>query len=202
MDILMGIVMIAIGVALMGFGLLMLYRFYWLIYALLGAALGVWFANLFPAFSTGIWPWIFGAGGAVIFALLSRLLFAFRGVLLGLLGGAVVGLAFASLFGLGNFLAFVFAVVGAIIGLFLMPLFFDPFVIAVTAIGGSALVMDGIVKIIPGLDMFNRSSGEIVPIIIWIVLMAVGVGWQFRNIANWVERKLHDALVSSAKLSR
>jgi hypothetical protein len=119
--------------------------------------------------------------------------------LLGIAGGALVGLAVASAFGWGTFLAIILAVIGAVIGMFLVPLFIDPFIIAITAIGGAALVMDGLYKLIPSLDMVNRSAistGSWVPLVIWIVLTAVGLGWQFSNIRKWVNAQIRDAILA------
>jgi hypothetical protein len=197
-DILLALLMIGAGLGIMGFGIFLFYAFRPLFYALLGWAGGVWFASLFTGSTTGFLPFVFGIVGAVILALLSSYLAPFARLLLGIAGGASVGLAIASVFGWGGFLSVILAVVGAFIGMFLVPLFFDPFIIVVTAIAGSALLMDGIFKLIPGLDMVNRSAistGSLVPLIIWIVLAAVGLGWQFRNIGKWVNAVVRDEIL-------
>jgi hypothetical protein len=83
--------------------------------------------------------------------------------------------------------------------MFLVPLFFDPFIIVVTAIGGAAMVMDGILKILPNLDLVNRSTistGNWIALVVWIVLAAAGLGWQFANIRKWVNAQVRDAILA------
>jgi hypothetical protein len=191
------LLIIGTGIGIMGFGIFLFYTFRPLFYAFLGAGIGYWFASLF-GWTTGFLPIMFALAGAIILALLSNFLAPFAQLLLGIAGGAMVGLAIASAFGWTGFLAFALAVVGAVIGMFLVPLFFDPFIIVVTSIAGAALVMDGLHKLIPSLDMVNRSTiatGGVVPLVIWIVLTAVGLGWQFANIKKWVNARIRDEIL-------
>ena len=197
-DILVALLMIGTGIGIMGFGIFLFYTFRPLFYAFIGAGIGLWFAGLF-GWTTGLLPFIFALAGAIILALLTNFLAPFARIMLGILGGVLVGLAIASAFGWGTFLSLALAVIGAVIGVFLVALFFDPFIIVVTAIGGAALVMDGIHKLIPGLDMVNRSTiatGGWIPLVVWIVLTAVGLGWQFANIRKWANAQIRDAILA------
>ena len=199
-DILVALLVIATGVGIMGFGLFLFYAFRPIFYAFLGAGIGVWFASLLTGSTSGFLPLLFGLGGAIILALLSNFLAPFARLLLGITGGVMVGLAIASAFGWGTFLAIILAVVGAVIGIFVVAIFFDPFIIVVSALAGSALVMDGVNKLIPSLNMFNRgaiSTGDLVPLIVWIVLFAVGLGWQYANIKKWVNTQIREQILLS-----
>jgi hypothetical protein len=199
-NILLGLLMIGAGVGIMGFGLFLFYTFRPLFYAFLGAGIGVWFASLFTGSTSGFLPVVFGIAGAIILALLTNFLAPFARLMLGIVGGILVGLAIASAFGWGTFLAIVLAVIGAVIGVFAVAMFFDPFIIAVTAIAGAAMVMDGVVQIIPGLNMFNRatiSTGSWLPLVIWIVLAAVGLGWQLSNLRKWVNTVIREQILAN-----
>ena len=72
----------------------------------------------------------------------------------------------------------------------LVPLFFDPMIIVGSSFSGAALVMDGIYMIVPlglFLDRTNAAgNGNFLAIVTWIVLGAVGLGWQLANLRKWV----------------
>ncbi len=56
---------------------------------------------------------------------------------------------------------------------------------------GAALVMDGALLILPFLAfLLDRSGaaplGRFLPIVVYIVLGAAGMGWQFVNLRRWV----------------
>jgi hypothetical protein len=77
-------------------------------------------------------------------------------------------------------------VVGAIIGAIIVPRYFDAFVIVASALGGAAIVMAGAHGLFPGVGLFDRVAGGFMPALLTIVLSAVGIGWQFKNIAAWI----------------
>jgi hypothetical protein len=85
-----------------------------------------------------------------------------------------------------NVLGAVLAVVGAIIGAIIVPRYFDAFVIVASAFGGAAMVMAGAHWLFPGVGLFDRAAGGFMPALLTIVLSAVGIGWQFKNIAAWI----------------
>ena len=73
--------------------------------------------------------------------------------------------------------------IGAIIGASIVPRYFDAFVIFASAFGGAAMLMAGAHSLFPGVKMFDRASGGLVPAIVTIVLTLIGISWQFKNIA-------------------
>ena len=60
------------------------------------------------------------------------------------------------------------------------------FIIAATAFSGAALVMAGAHLARRGAGLFDRAAGGILPTLMTLGLTVVGIGWQFRNIAEWV----------------
>jgi hypothetical protein len=72
-------------------------------------------------------------------------------------------------------------------GGFLVPRFFDLFVIGASAISGAALVMTGADHIVPGSAAFDRAAGGVLPALLTIVLAVAGVMWQRSNIAKWTQ---------------
>jgi hypothetical protein len=198
-DIIMTFLAIAVGIGIMGFGLFIFYAFLPLLYALWGFGLGTWIGSLFTGSTSGFLPVVLGIALGAVMGLAAYGLKPFVRMLLGLLGGATVGLAIASAFAWGPLLSIILAVVGAGIGFFVVPLFMDPFIIVVSAIGGSALLMDGVNKLLPNLALSDRSliaSGSFLPLIVWIVLTAVGLGWQFKNIGKWINRAVRDEVLA------
>ena len=72
----------------------------------------------------------------------------------------------------------------------LVPLYFDPMIIVGSSFSGG-LVMDGALLILPFLAfLLDRSGaaplGRFLPIVVYIVLGAAGMGWQFVNLRRWV----------------
>ena len=68
-----------------------------------------------------------------------------------------------------------------------MPRFFDIFVIAASAVSGAAMVMTGANHILPGLGLFDRAAGGVMPSLVMIILAAAGISWQRYNIEKWVQ---------------
>jgi hypothetical protein len=75
------------------------------------------------------------------------------------------------------------ALVCGVIGGFLVPRFFDLFVIGALAVSGAALVMIGAHHIFPGVGVFDRAASGAVPALLTIVLAIAVVAWQHSNIA-------------------
>lgn len=192
MHLVNGAFLIIIGLGAMGFGLFLFYALLPLFYAFFGVGVGFWLGALItgnPLGSTGIIELVLGLIGGVLFAGAAYFLEPFRRILLGIgLGGLVAG-AIAGAFGWVGVLGVALMLVGSIVGALLTLVFFDPFIIFATAFAGASLIMDGLFIIIPQLDMLDRTqiqSGQFLPTVIWIVLAAVGLGWQFMNISKWV----------------
>jgi hypothetical protein len=108
--------------------------------------------------------------------------------LLGISGGAAVGLALASVFGwdhgTSGVLAFILTVFGAIVGASVVPRYFDAFIIGASAFGGAAMLMAGAHTLLPGVALFDRASGGMLPAMMTVILAVLGVGWQYKNIAT------------------
>jgi hypothetical protein len=60
---------------------------------------------------------------------------------------------------------------------------FDAFVIVASAFGGAAMLMAGAHSLFPGVRMFDRAAGGLVPTIVTFVLTLIGISWQFKNMA-------------------
>ena len=87
-----------------------------------------------------------------------------------------------------GFLGALFMIGGAVIGAGITLIVFDAFIIVASAVGGAGLAMDGLHLIFRSLDMVDRSTisdGAVAPLIIWVVLGALAMAWQFKNIERW-----------------
>ena len=186
MSMLGAILLILAGLAIMAYGIFIFYAWLPLLYGLFGLEIGLLLGRSLTG-DTGVLAIILGAVGAVIMFGASYFLEPYRRILLGLSAGAAVGLGFAAVFGLDHFmggvLGIVLAVIGAIIGASIVPRYFDAFVIGASAFGGAAMLMAGAHSLFPGVRMFDRASGGLVPAIVTFVLTLIGISWQFKNIA-------------------
>jgi hypothetical protein len=189
MSVIGALLLILAGLAIMAFGIFLFYAWLPFLYGLFGLEIGLILGQWLTG-DIGLLAIILGIVGAVILFGAAYFLEPYRRVLLGLSAGALVGLSIASFFGLDHFvggvLGAVLAVVGAIIGAILVPRYFDAFVIVASAFGGAAMVMAGAHWLFPGVGLFDRAAGGFMPALLTIVLSAVGIGWQFKNIAAWV----------------
>jgi hypothetical protein len=189
MSLLAGVLLIIVGLGVLGFGLFLFYGLLPLFYALAGLGIGLLLGEALTG-NFGLIAIVLGILGAVILGGASYSLEPYRRILLGLSGGALVGLAIASWFGLdglvGGFFGAILGVVGGVIGAVVVLSFFDPFIIASSAIGGAIMVMTGAHLILPTVNLFDRSTGGFWPSLITLILALIGVGWQYRNITKWV----------------
>ena len=189
MSVLGAILLILAGLAIMAFGIFLFYAWLPFLYGLFGLELGLLLGRSLAG-DVGLVAIILGIVSAVILFGAAYFLEPYRRILLGLSAGALVGLSIASVFGLDHFvggvLGVVLAVVGAVIGAIIVPRYFDAFVIVASAFGGAAMVMAGAHWLFPGVGLFDRAAGGFLPTLLTFVLSAVGIGWQFKNIAAWV----------------
>jgi hypothetical protein len=189
MSLLAGVLLIVVGLGVLGFGLFLFYGLLPLFYALAGLGIGLLLGEALTG-NFGLIAIVLGILGAVILGGASYSLEPYRRILLGLSGGALVGLAIASWFGLdglvGGFFGTILGVVGGVIGAVVVLSFFDPFIIASSAIGGAIMVMTGAHLILPTVNLFDRSTGGFWPTLITLILAVIGVGWQYSNITKWV----------------
>jgi hypothetical protein len=189
MSLLAGVLLIIVGLGVLGFGLFLFYGLLPLFYALAGLGIGLLLGEALTG-NFGLIAIVLGVLGAVILGGASYSLEPYRRILLGLSGGALVGLAIASWFGLdglvGGFFGAILGVIGGLIGAVVVLSFFDPFIIASSAIGGAIMVMTGAHLILPTVTLFDRSTGGFWPSLITLILALIGVGWQYSNITKWV----------------
>jgi hypothetical protein len=189
MSLLAGILMIIVGLGVLGFGLFLFYGLLPLFYALAGLGIGLLLGEALTG-NFGLIAIVLGVLGAVILGGASYSLEPYRRILLGLSGGALVGLAIASWFGLdglvGGFFGAILGVIGGLIGAVVVLSFFDPFIIASSAIGGAIMVMEGAHLVLPSVHLFDRSTGGFWPTLITLILALIGIGWQYSNVTKWV----------------
>ena len=187
------ILLVFAGLGIMGFGIFLFYAWLPFFYGLFGLEIGLLLGKSLTG-DMGLLAIILGIVGAVILFAASYSLEPYRRILLGLSAGAAIGLSIASVFGFdhlaGGLLGTISAVVGAVIGAMIVPRYFDTFIVVASALGGAALVMAGAHLLFPGLALFDRSAGGVLPGLFTIVLTAVGIAWQLRVVASWVRHEV------------
>lgn len=195
MNILLGILLVVWGIGLMAYGLWIFYALLPLWYGLFGGVLGFvvgsWLTGSGNGWFGNVLTWVFAIGGAAIFAGLAYQLEPFRRVLAGLLMGFSLGSLLAVIFGGGMFFTMLFGGVGALIFAVLVPLFFDPMIVVGSSFSGAALVMDGLFLILPFLGFLldrtnSATNGNILAIVTYVVLGAIGLAWQMSNLRRWI----------------
>jgi hypothetical protein len=193
MSLLFALLMIASGFAIMAFGLFLFYAWLPLLYALVGLDVGLLLGRTLTG-DMGTTAIVLGVIGAVALGAASYFLEPYRRVMLGVFGGVLFGLSVSAAFGFegwfGGLFGWVLALVCGVIGSVLVPRFFDLFVVCASAVSGAAMVMTGAHLLFPGMGLFDRAAGGVLPTIITIVLAVVGVGWQRKNIAKWAQLAL------------
>jgi hypothetical protein len=127
----------------------------------------------------GLFAIVLGIAGAVILFCSAYFLEPYRRILLGIAGGAAVGLAVASVLGLdhaiGSVFGIILAVLGAIVGASVVPRYFYAFVIGASAFGGAAMAMSGVHSLFPGVGLFDRASGGLLPAMLTLALSVIGI---------------------------
>jgi hypothetical protein len=190
MSLTFGLLMIASGLAIMALGLFLFYAWLPLLYGLIGFDIGLLLGRTLTG-DVGATAIVLGVAGAVILGAASYFLEPYRRILLGFSGGVLFGLSVAAAFGLDSLLGGVFgrilALVCGVIGGLLVPRFFDLFVVGASAVSGAAMVMIGAHHILPGVGLFDRAAGSVLPALLTLVLAVIGLSWQFSNIAKWTQ---------------
>jgi hypothetical protein len=189
MSVLGATLLVLAGLAIMGFGIFLFYAWLPFLYGLFGLEIGLLLGRWLTG-GIGLVAIIFGIVSAVILFCAAYFLEPYRRILLGLSAGAMVGLSIAAVFGLDHFLGgvigVILAVVGAAIGAIIVPRYFDAFVIVSSAFAGAAMVLAGAHWLFPGVGLFDRAAGGLMPALELFVLSVIGIAWQFKNIAAWV----------------
>jgi hypothetical protein len=189
MSVLGATLLVLAGLAIMGFGIFLFYAWLPFLYGLFGLEIGLLLGRWLTG-GIGLVAIIFGIVSAVILFCAAYFLEPYRRILLGLSAGAMVGLSIAAVFGLDHFLGgvigVILAVVGAAIGAIIVPRYFDAFVIVSSAFAGAAMVLAGAHWLFPGVGLFDRAAGGLLPALELFILSVIGIAWQFKNIVAWV----------------
>jgi len=189
MSVLGATLLVLAGLAIMGFGIFLFYAWLPFLYGLFGLEIGLLLGRWLTG-GIGLVAIIFGIVSAVILFCAAYFLEPYRRILLGLSAGAMVGLSIAAVFGLDHFLGgvigVILAVVGAAIGAIIVPRYFDAFVVVSSAFAGAAMVLAGAHWLFPGVGLFDRAAGGLLPALELFVLSVIGIAWQFKNIVAWV----------------
>jgi len=190
MEFSFGVLLILCGLAIMAFGLLIFYAWLPVLYGLFGLDIGLLLGQWLTG-EVGLLAWILGLIGAVILFGATYALEPFRRVLVGFSGGVLITLSAVYLLDadhvIGGFLGTATVIAGGLIGALIVPRIFNSFIIAASAFGGATLAMAGAHLVLPGVVWFDRLAGGLPPRLITIVLTAIGIGWQLRNVEKWVE---------------
>ena len=183
--------LIVVGIAAMGFGLMLFYALLPLFYALFGIGVGYWLGSLITSTPPGEMSFIkslFAGGGAILFAAGAYFFEPFRRILIGIGLGSLLGALIASALGLTGFLGVTIMAIAAVLGAFVTLAVFDTFVVVASAFGGAGLIMDGVHLLFRSWTLFDRSAiadGALAPLVIWLVAGAIAMGWQFMNVDKW-----------------
>jgi hypothetical protein len=191
MYIVNGILLILVGLGAMGFGLMLFYALLPLFYAFFGVGVGYWLGSLLSGAPEGEMSFvkvIFAVSGGALFAGWAYFFEPIRRILVGIGLGSLLGGLIASALGLTGFFGVLIMIVGAVVGAGITLAVFDTFIVVASAFGGAGLAMDGGHLIFRSLDILDRAAiaeGAITPLIIWVVVGAIAMGWQFMNIERW-----------------
>jgi hypothetical protein len=191
MNTLDGIFLVLVGAMSAGVGLLLFYTLLPLFYAIFGIGAGYWLGVILtaaPAGEMSVIKTIFAIAGGTLFATFAYLLEPYRRALIGIGLGSLVGASVASALGLTGILGLVVVVVSAVIGIGLTLAVFDIFVVIASAVGGAGLMVDGAHLLLPSAAILDRTTianGALLPWLIWIVLAAIGMAWQFAHLQRW-----------------
>ena len=185
-----GVLLILCGLAVMAFGLFLFYAWLPILYALFGLDIGLLLGQWLSG-EVGVLAFVLGIIGAVVLFGATYALEPYRRILIGFSGGALLALSLAYLLGLdhlmGGFFGIALMVAGGLVGALIVPQIFNSIIIAASAFGGATMAMAGAHLLLPGVGLFDRFSGGLPPRFMTIVLTAIGIGWQFRNIEKWVQ---------------
>lgn len=184
-----GVLMALTGLALMGFGLFLFYAWLPLLYALVGADIGLLIGRSFTG-EIGATAVLLALVGAIVLGAASYMLEPYRRILIGVSAGVLMGLTLAHVFGLegamGGIFGFALAAILGLLGGIVVPRYFDLMIIVAAASSGAALLIAGMHIIVPGVNLFDHTGEGLPARILTVVLTVLGIIWQFKNIAKWV----------------
>src|SRR5262245_45286178 len=169
----------------MAFGLFLFYAGLPILYGLFGWDIGgprrAWLRG-----ELGRLAYHLGMGGEVGVAIATCPIEPYRRILVAFAGGALIALSLAYLLGLdqliGGIVGTALVVAAGLVGAMIVPQVFDSIIIAASAFGGATMAMAGAHLLLPGVGLFDRLAGGLSPRLMTIIVSAIGIGWQFRNI--------------------
>src|SRR5262245_8437239 len=179
------VLLLLCGLGIMAFGLFLFYAWLPILYGLFGLEIGLLLGQWLSG-ELGPLAYILGTAGAVVLFCATYALEPYRGSFVGFSGGALIALSLAYLLGLdqliGGVLGTVLVIAGGLVGAMIVPQVFDSIIIAASAFGGATMAMAGAHLLLPGVGLFDRLAGGLSPRLMTIIVSAIGIGWQFRNI--------------------
>ena len=182
------VLLILTGLAILSFGLFLFYAWLPLLYALVGFDIGLLLGRSLTG-DVGAMAIVLGVVGAGLLGGAAYVLEPYRRILLGVSTGVLVGLSLTAAFNLDTMLGAVLArltvLFCGIVGGFLVPRYFNPFVIGASAFSGAVLAIAGAHHLFPNMGLFDLATGGPLPTALAVGLTLVGVIWQSKNIAKW-----------------
>ena len=169
----LGIILIVLGALVLLFG-----RRIWVFAAGAGALLGVGFLNLIPGQQQGALALLIIFGLAILGGCLGffvKGLAHLLAMIFGFIAGAGIVLALFDALSLqSNWLSFLLALAGALIGLVLVNRFADWAILILAALTGALLV-------VRGLEIFLPSMASSIALLIGVALLVLGILFQRRR---------------------
>ncbi|HRE47458.1 MAG TPA: hypothetical protein PLD47_07010 [Aggregatilineales bacterium] len=190
MTFLVGVLLVALGAGVLGFGIYLYYAFLPLFYGFLGAGIGFWLSQAL-GISSDILAAIVIIAVAVGFAAAAQYLEPYRRILVGVSVGMGIALSVGTALGVSQFVLLIFAIAGGVGGAMVVASLYNELVIAASAMTGAAMIIDGLFLIL-GLNgmFFYRYNllgrGAFLTLILWIALTVGGIYWQLNNVTKMV----------------
>jgi hypothetical protein len=198
--IIVGVLAAAIGAAFAFYGLklfvILLPLWGFLVGLMAGASWGAQFLN--ESFLGTVTSWGIGIVLGLVLAALSYFWYYGAVILLGASVGYTLGAGLMAAIGLDGFLSVVVGlIVAAVVGFGVLVLAVPAFlVVFLSAIGGAAAVVNGVLILLGRVALedvdFGLTQGlykeGVIAIVAWIVIAAVAMWWQLRDIADMSAR--------------
>ncbi len=170
-----GLILLALGVFVWLFGNRM-----WLLGAGAGALLAFGLLGLFPGLATGTLGLLIVIGAAILFGVLGFIGKAFAKIIAWIIGfviGGGVALGFLDMLGMSGFLAWILALVAAVVVALIFGRFLNWALIIFAALLGSMLIVRGLLVAFPQTQTQVGTLGSLGV----IILTAVGIFYHYRQ---------------------
>ena len=170
-----GLILLVLGVFVWLFGNRM-----WLLGAGAGALLAFGLLGLFPGLATGTLGLLIVIGAAILFGVLGFIGKAFAKIIAWIIGfviGGGVALGFLDMLGMSGFLAWILALVAAVVVALIFGRFLNWALIIFAALLGSMLIVRGLLVAFPQTQTQVGTLGSLGV----IILTAVGIFYHYRQ---------------------